>query len=289
MSRMLAALKQLEARAAQPQRAPESAPPEEPAFPGRRPDEVPQVQTGTGTHRPARNDTAIEAALARVEIAAAALRPQQDQPHRDSSTASWPIPSTQHHARIYRQLAENVLSQVARGGPAVLMFTSPGDGDGKTELLVSLAAALAEQTAQPVLLLDANVRKPDLASCLGVKAARGLVHVLAGAASWQQVVQETSVPHLDLLPGVKSPTPDVGRPDQWNLRPLVDELRGRYRLVLVDTASLAHAEVAPMAGYCDGTYLVARLKHTTRRDLARAVEVIRGCRGRLLGSVVIGR
>jgi len=287
MSRMLAALKQLEARSPQPPGVPESSPPDQPAFRPQPPDEVPQAEAEIGPCRALADDQAIEAALARVEIAAAGLRPYEDEPHGGSSAAPWPIQSTQQHALAYRQLAENVLSQVAPGGPAVLMFTSPGDGDGKTELLVSLAAALAQRTPPRVLLLDANLHKPDLAACLGIKAVRGLAHVLAGVAKWQQVVQETSVPHLDLLPGVKSLLPDGSPPDQWNLRPLLAELRSRYRLVLVDTASLAHAEVAPLAGCCDGTYLVVRLKHTTRRHLAKAVELIRDCHGHLLGSVVI--
>jgi len=288
MGRMLAALKQLEARSPQPQRAPAPAPPDEPAFRPQPPDEVSPAGAEIGAGGAVGDEQAIEAALARVEIAAAELGQDEDEPHADSSTAPWPIPSTRQHALAYGQLAENVLSQVAPGGPAVLIFTSPGDGDGKTELLVSLAAALAQRTPQRVLLLDANVHKPDLAACLGIEAVRGLAHVLAGVTKWQQVVQETFVPHLDLLPGVKSPTPDAGPPGQWNLRPLLAELRTRYRLVLVDTASLAHAEVAPLAGCCDGTYLVVRLKHTTRRRLVRAVEVIRECHGRLLGSVVIG-
>lgn len=284
MGRMLKALQQLEAKAPRPQ-----APPDPP---------LPAPKTGP--QQPARGDATIEAALQRVEMAAAAVdRPRDKVPSevdrpRDvgpapSQVAPWPtLGPTGPHPQAYRELAENVLSQVPRGRAAALMFTSPSDGEGTTELLVSLAAALAERTRDGVLLLDGNLHNPDLARCLGVEATRGLAQVLMGAASWRQVLQKTSVPHLDLLPGAVFSTPAVRLPEHLNLRPLLDELRGQYRLVLIDTASLAHAEAASTTGYCDGTYLVVRLAQTTRRDLARAVEVIRDCRGHLLGSVVIG-
>ena len=294
MSRMLKALKQLEDRSPRPQEpskpaGPESAPPEQPKFQRLPPsDDAPQADVGIGPEGPVAADTVIEAALARVEIAAAAVGRQEDEAPADSQTASWAIPATEPHAPAYRELAENVLSQLAPGRPAVLMFTSPSDATGKTETLVSLAAALAERTPQRVLLIDGNFRKPDLAGCLGTKPTRGLAQVLMGAATWQQVVQETPVPRLDLLPGVKFPSPEVRPPEQLNLQPLLNELRGHYGLILIDAASLAHAEVAPMASCCDGTYLVVRLRHTARRDLGKAAEVIQDCRGHLLGSVVIG-
>jgi Mrp family chromosome partitioning ATPase len=288
MGRMLKALKELEGRSPQPQPASESARPQPPD--SRRqppPGDVPPVDTGIDPQRAHGDDTAIEAALARVEIAAAAFCPQHQAPC-DSPTVSWPIRSTEQHARAYRQLAQNVLSHVTPSRGAALIFTSPRGGEGKTQLVVSLAAALTERTAERVLLLDGNLHKPDLAGCLGVAAARGLAQVLVGAASWRQVVRPTFVPHLDLLPGVNFPVPDVGPPEQWNLPALLAELRSAYQLVLIDTASLAHPEVALLAGCCDGTYLVVRLSHTTQRDLAKAVELIRSCRGRLLGGVVIG-
>jgi Mrp family chromosome partitioning ATPase len=289
MGRMLKALQQLEVRSPQPQPSSPPAQPEEPGSHGPPPPEdAPQVEAGDAPREAPAADTAVEAALAQVEIAAAAVRQEQEEDRADSPTASWPILSTAPHADAYRQLAENVLSQAPPDGGAALMFTSPSGGEGKTALLLSLAAALAERTAQRVLLLDGNLQKPDLAGCLGVEAARGLNHVLAGEATWQQVVQRTSIPRLDLLPGVTFPTSPAGPPEPLSLRPLLKQLRGHYRLVLIDTASLAHPEVAPLAQCCDGTYLVARLNHTTRRELAEAAEVLRDCRGNLLGGVVIG-
>jgi Mrp family chromosome partitioning ATPase len=281
---MLKALKQLEDKSPRPQQVSESVTPEQPDLHRRPPpDDAPRAAAGT-----APGETAIDAALARVEIAAAAVGRQLHETASNVPTDAWPVRATARHAPAYRELAEHFLSQLPPGRPVVLMFTSPGDGEGTTETLASLAAALAEPTEQRVLLLDGNLHKPDLASCLDVQVTRGLAQVIGGDATWQQVVQTTSAPHLDLLPGVKPPAPDVPRPEHWGLRPLLDELRRHYQLILIDSASLAHAEAVRLAGYCDGTYLVVRLKHTARRELGRAVEALQECSGDLLGSVVIG-
>ena len=54
----------------------------------------------------------------------------------------------------------------------MVMFTSPGDGDGKTDLLMALAPELAKHTTGSVLVVDANFRKPDLTSRLSLPAGQ---------------------------------------------------------------------------------------------------------------------
>jgi hypothetical protein len=67
-----------------------------------------------------------------------------------------------------------------------------------------------------------------------------------------------------------------------------EDLREGWSLVLVDTPSLVHAEVAPMVQRCDGVYLVVRLGYTARRAVAEAAHVIRINGGRLLGCIAVG-
>ncbi len=289
MGRMLKALKQLEVSSPPPQQAPGASPPQEPA--SQRPplpEGAPPDRPSADSHVTTAVDSAVDAALARVESAAAAVCEEHDQAAADSPVPSWPIRTSLPHAPAYRNLAENILSQVPPRRPAALLFTSLADGEGTTELLVSLAAALAERIPEGVLLLDGNLQKPDLVRRLGLETTGGLSPALAGATGWQQARRKTSIPHLELLTGSDLPSSGVGPSAPWGFRSLLGELRGHYRLILVDGASLAHPEVAPMAADCDGTYLVVRLRRHTRRHLAAAVGVIRDCRARLLGSVVIG-
>jgi Mrp family chromosome partitioning ATPase len=186
----------------------------------------------------------------------------------------------------FRALSANVLSQLPRGRSAAILFTSPGDHEGKTATLAALAAILAEGISGGVVAVDCNVHRPDLAAQVGLSTRRGLADVLSGSTRWQEAVRSTALDGLRVLPGV--PVAEGGQPavDWVAMEPLLDELRRQYRLVLLDGASLTQPEVAPLARVCDGTYLVVRLGQTTRRAAVEAIRTIQGAGGRVLGCVV---
>ena len=264
MGRTLKALQQLEAKS---RRVPQDveAPPRQPDGP--------------------KPDSPVEAAAA---VASCEFPQRRSAAPPDLQPTRWPVQPSEEHTRAYAALAEKVLSQLPSEGPACLMFTSPTDAAGTTELLVSLSAALAERVPGGVLAVDANLRNPSLAGRLGVRASRGFVDVLTAAASWPEVVCNTIVPRLRILPGVEFSAPGGRMPEKLNVGPLLEELCSEYPLVLIDAASLAHREAASLVCHCAGTYLVVRLHHTSRRAAAEAARVIRACEGQLLGCVLLG-
>jgi len=164
-------------------------------------------------------------------------------------------------------LAENVLSQLPTGRAAALAFTSPIGGEGTT---------------------DANLRRPGLADRFGIRSGGGLVEVLAGSTDWRRVVRKTGVAGLSVLPGGRWPAADDRSPERAGLAGLLDALRRDYRLVLLDAASLACHETAPMIRLCDGTYLVLRLGRTARREARQAIRAVEAAGGRVLGCVLTG-
>jgi Mrp family chromosome partitioning ATPase len=187
----------------------------------------------------------------------------------------------------YSVLADTILAQVSPVGSAVLMFTSAGDGEGKTVTLARLAAAMAKRLQGNILVIDANLRKPGLAARFGVHSAQGLTDVLAGKTLWSQAVQKTAMRRLSVLPSGYLIGGNGSPSDMLAMEPLLAELREHYRMVLIDTPSLLYSEVADMAAWCDATYLVARLGSTNRRALAEAAAILEQFPGRLRGCVVV--
>jgi len=295
MSRMLEALKQIDARSPQPTEEPVATVGDD------------SVSADSQSH-PAEGvatDEAVEAALARAEAAAelavaelcaAGASPEetaagvslQEGPAAEPPPAPQPVRPSQDRPSAYDNLAEKILAQLPADRPASLMFTSPADGDGKTSMLLPLARAIVEQVRGKVLLIDADFRRPDLASRLDADAPVGLADVLMGATTWQQVVRSTDVPRLEVLPGKRFSTPEGRPPEMLNLDPLLQELSDHYQFVLLDTSSLHHREVAPIARCCDAVYLVLRAGQTTRRAARQAARAIESCGGQLLGTVLLG-
>ena len=144
----------------------------------------------------------------------------------------------------YEDMAQYILTQLS-GRPAALLFTSPCDGTGQTEMLASLWNKLVDH-------------------------CEGQVHIL------------NALPHESKLQNEK--TPDIAdRRDH-----VLEKLKKRYQLVLIDAPSLADVHTAAMIPHCDGVYLVIRLGYTTPYDVREALRVIQQSGGRLLGSIAVG-
>jgi Mrp family chromosome partitioning ATPase len=176
------------------------------------------------------------------------------------------------------------------------MFTSPGDGQDTAAVLARLAPVLAAEVAGGLLVVDADFLCPRLAIQFGLDATPSLADVVDGKAAWSEAVRPTGVPRLQILPGgmaheTGAPDPATGTVladlSPADLGRLLRELAQHYALVLVGAASLAHPEVAPLAGSCDGAYLVVRLSQASRRAVRESARVIRRCRGHLLGCVAV--
>jgi len=129
MSRMLEALKQIEARSPQPRPVVKPVSPEElESFGLRQPAEPAQSAVlREQTQEPPAGTMAQQTA---PEVVPAA------EPDRDAGRVSTPL--AEPHREAYWELADSILGQLSPVRPAVLLFTSAGDGEGKTCTLASL-------------------------------------------------------------------------------------------------------------------------------------------------------
>ena len=186
----------------------------------------------------------------------------------------------------YLQLAKNIVGQFPKQREAAILFTSPGNGEGKTSTVVGLSAALASEEPGGVLAVDGNFQCPRLAGLVGIEANYGLGEVLSGQANWREMIQSARGDSLSVLPGSAGFSADVCTVNTANLADLLSELRREFRFVLFDAASLRYPEVAEMTRYFDGTYLVIELNRTSRGEARQAVRIIDNCEGRLLGCVL---
>jgi exopolysaccharide/PEP-CTERM locus tyrosine autokinase len=109
---------------------------------------------------------------------------------------------------LYRQIKRPLLKRALRGSsdetaedPRLIMVTSALPGDGKTFTSVNLALSLARERDVSVLLIDADLLKPQVSKIFGLTAAPGLTDVLTDETLFpESVVIGTSVRGLSLMP-----------------------------------------------------------------------------------------
>ena len=197
-------------------------------------------------------------------------------PHLDSRS---PI------AEAYRAFRTSLLLASANS-PKIMVITSTFAREGKTTTSVNLATVLA-QMGKPVLLIDADLRRPRLQKVFRVKAATGLVNYLAAGASLDDVIQDTAVPNLSII--LSGPTPP--NPSELlasdRMRTLLHELRSRFAFVIFDSPPvMAVTDSLVLGANADGVVLCVHGGQTPRELVQRAAERLRQSKIPVLGALL---
>jgi capsular exopolysaccharide synthesis family protein len=191
-------------------------------------------------------------------------------------------------AEAYHILRTAILLSTAPRPPQAVLVTSAQPGEGKTCTAVNLAIGLA-QRGVPVVLVDADMRRPGVSRALGISTnGAGLSTVLSGAHTLDESLRQAeSVPNLWVLPaGPEAPNP-ADLLSSPAMRQVLEQLRARFTHVLLDSAPLLLVtDPTLLSGLVDGTVLVVESGVMARRGLARAHKILQSAGGRLLGAVL---
>jgi Mrp family chromosome partitioning ATPase len=160
----------------------------------------------------------------------------------------------------------------------MLGVVSAIDGEGKTLTAVNLALGIAAESNQNVLLIDLDLRRPSVASLLGMPVSQGLEAWFAGVASIGDICRGLEgIERLEVIPTL---APVRGSSEMLASRRAQDmllELKAAQRdgLVIVDLPPmLLTDDFLTVAALLDGVILVASEGITRREDVTRVREML---------------
>jgi capsular exopolysaccharide synthesis family protein len=187
-------------------------------------------------------------------------------------------------AESYRILRTNLqIAGTDRHLPS-LLISSPSRGDGKSDVAANLAVVLA-RAGKLVILVDANLRRPQAGALFGVSEQHGLAQLLEGE-SLPEPVAVPSVPNLFVLPaGGVAPNSSEILGSQRMYR-LIQEYKARADVVLFDSPPLWYSDALALAPQVDGVLLVVSSGTTGRENTINAVESLRLVGARIIGTVL---
>jgi capsular exopolysaccharide synthesis family protein len=188
----------------------------------------------------------------------------------------------------FKILRTQVMHRLRENDWNVLGVTSPGHGEGKTLTAVNLAVSLAMETAQTVLLVDANLRNPSVHEVFGLDDCPGLAEYLLDNELLEDLLVHPGIGRFVLLPGGRAISNSTEILTSPKMLALVEELKHRYpsRIVIFDLPPLLHtADVIAFSPYTDALLLVVEEGKTTAEELQRALSLVKNSRP-VLGTVL---
>ena len=192
-----------------------------------------------------------------------------------------------YEAEQFKILRNNILFPVEGEVPRSLLITSSLQGEGKSFVAANLAVSIAMNVDQHVLLIDCDLRKPDLHRIFGLGDVPGLSDYLAEHRSLATLLQRTNVERLSLLPGGPVPPNPSELMSSERMAGMLDEVKHRYqdRLIVIDSPPPGMAaETSYLARQVDGILLVVQYGKTPREDVEDLMDMV-GTE-KILGTVV---
>jgi len=217
------------------------------------------------------------------------------------------IPSADKEAKASEKIDfvtfEKQFSQTAeafRNVRVALLFVSPEDKplksfvvtssipqEGKTFVATSLAIAFAS-AKEPTLLVDADMRKGRIAESFGIENINGFTSVLAGMNSWEEVVAQTSLHDLYVIPrGAIAPNPAQLLSSE-KLKETIQSMEKKFKRVILDAPpTLSVADAIILSDKTAGLVFVIRAETTSLNLILEAKKIIEK-KVSIIGAVLNG-
>jgi capsular exopolysaccharide synthesis family protein len=191
-----------------------------------------------------------------------------------------------HAAEAIRELRTNIHFMSVERPLKVIAVTSSLPGEGKSTLAANLAIAMAASQNR-VLLIEADFRRPSMASFFNTPGSMGLSDILASQSSLETSVQFVGTDGLMVLPCGRLPPNPSELLGSDKMTEVLLECSAIVDLVIIDTPPLiAVTDGAIVAGVSDGVLLVVEHGRTTRHQVESSVRALQAVSARLIGSVL---
>jgi capsular exopolysaccharide synthesis family protein len=195
------------------------------------------------------------------------------------------MPSVPHAAvEQYRRLAASLHHTKLQKDTKVVMLTSASPGEGKTLTSVNLALTLSQSYRRNVLLIDADLRRPNVHQLFQLPNVLGLSDGLKSDTEQKLSLIQVSE-YLTVLPAGRPDNDPMSGLTSDRMRRIIEQAAARYDWVLIDTPPVGFLSDANLlVAMVDVAIFVVRAGKSPYRLIQRALDAVG--RNRILGVVL---
>ena len=188
----------------------------------------------------------------------------------------------------YKIARTNLVFSLTAQKSNCVALTSWSKGEGKSTATVNLAISFAKM-GKRVLLVDTDLRRPNLHNLLKLRNDSGITDVIAQLATFDDVVHRDVISCLDVLTSGSIPP----NPSELLASPVFIDMLVKakevYDYVILDTPPLGVvADTLLLKDYVGGYVLVVRERITSHGDIERALQNISLADSKVLGFLKVG-
>jgi len=169
----------------------------------------------------------------------------------------------------FRSLRVNLQYLTLGKNANVIGITSSRESEGKTYCSVNLAAAMAH-SGRKTILVDTDMRKPQVASYFQIRNKKGLSNFLIGDCTVKDIIHNTDNKGFDVI--VSGPIPPnpidlIGNP---KMEELMSTLKQNYNTIIIDSPPMGYvSEYIILMRYTDANLYIVRSDYTHRNSLTK--------------------
>ncbi len=178
-------------------------------------------------------------------------------------------------AEAFRSLRTSLMLSHVGQPPKRILFTSATPSEGKTTVATNLACVLA-QGGERVLIIDADLRRPNVHHRFGLNGRVGLTTLLTGATSFEDSLQRVpEIPNLDVLPSGPVPPLPTEMLSSEAMHALLAKCSEIYTHVVIDSPPiLSVTDGVILARDADAVVLVVRHGRSSKQIVRRARDLL---------------
>lgn len=177
-------------------------------------------------------------------------------------------------AEACRSLRTAMLLSDVDKPPQVVMVTSSVPGEGKSTLALMLAQT-SVSLGKKVLVIDCDLRRSTVHTTIGVPNEPSLVDVLSGAAESDAAIHHDPISGLDILPSKPTNASTVDLLSSKRFNDLIDQFRGKYDSIFLDTAPvLAVSDALVVGNLADLIIYVVKWDDTPKQEISSGLQTL---------------
>ncbi len=195
-------------------------------------------------------------------------------------------PSRGAYVRSIHNLGDQLRVNIRSGDVKTILVTSSQPKEGVSTVVSNLSYYWSHYAHLRVLLIDANVRKPELHTLFKTERIPGLMEVLEGKISFPAALRNIS-PNLDLLSAGESNFNATALLDSSRFNNLLKEAKQHYQVILIDSANLKlFKDALIIASFVDGVIFVVSEGRTRRYEMEHMITPFRISHVNMIGAIL---